>query len=102
MSSSASPWPIAINVITFFTYGYDKAISPDNNATRVPEEVLLLLAFFGGTPGAIAGRILFRHKTKKPSFRQRFVLVVLLQILLVEVYFAWLKPMIGDDWRALF
>ena len=75
-------WLIAFSVIAFLTYGYDKLIA-GTDRMRVPERVLLLLAFLGGTPGALIGMQVFRHKTTKPSFQQQFWLVVLLQIILV-------------------
>lgn len=37
-------WLAAVTVITFLTYGYDKLIA-GTSATRVPEKVLLTLAF---------------------------------------------------------
>jgi uncharacterized membrane protein YsdA (DUF1294 family) len=84
-------WLIAVNVVTLLTYGYDKWIA-GSNRTRVPERVLLLLAFVGGTIGALLGMYLFHHKTVKSSFQLRFWLVVLVQVALVVLYFAWLKP----------
>ena len=35
---------------------------------RIPEKVLLLAAFAGGSVGALAGMMMFRHKTKKAKF----------------------------------
>jgi uncharacterized membrane protein YsdA (DUF1294 family) len=84
-------WLLSINVVALLTYGYDKAIA-DSNRTRVPERVLLLLAFIGGTIGALLGMILFHHKTAKASFKRKFWLVVLVQIALIVLYFVWLKP----------
>ena len=84
-------WLIAITVVTFLTYGYDKLIA-GSGRTRVPEKVLLALAFLGGTLGALAGMWLFRHKTAKESFRLKFWLVVAAQIVVLVVYFGWLKP----------
>jgi uncharacterized membrane protein YsdA (DUF1294 family) len=84
-------WLVAITGSTFLTYGYDKLISMQNG-TRVPEAVLLLLAFVGGTAGAIIGMHLFHHKTAKGSFRWKFWLLFALQVLLVSGYFIWLKP----------
>jgi len=59
---------------------------------RVPEAVLHGLALVGGTPGALAGQAMFRHKTRKPSFRRVFASIVLLQILLIAAYFVYLRP----------
>jgi uncharacterized membrane protein YsdA (DUF1294 family) len=70
---------IGINVVTLFAYGYDKrqAIA---GATRVPEIVLHVAALLGGSPAAILSQGLFRHKTRKTSFRMILAMIVLLQI----------------------
>jgi uncharacterized membrane protein YsdA (DUF1294 family) len=78
-------WLIAISVVAFLTYGYDKLIAGTEHM-RVPERVLLLLAFVGGTPGALVGMQVFRHKTAKQTFQQQFWLTVLLQLILLVVY----------------
>ncbi len=84
-------WLLVISLVTFLTYGYDKLIA-GSGRTRVPERVLLALAFAGGTLGALAGMWLFRHKTAKASFRLKFWLVVVAQIAVLVVYFAYIKP----------
>jgi uncharacterized membrane protein YsdA (DUF1294 family) len=83
-------WLIAINLITFAIYAYDKAIAK-TQLTRVPESLLLLLAFVGGTIGALAAMHLLRHKTAKASFRLKFWLVVSAQIVLISVYYGLLR-----------
>jgi len=84
-------WLIAINVITFLTFGYDKMIA-GTRRTRVPEAILLALALCGGTIGALLGMSVFRHKTIKTSFRRRLWLVIAVQVALVLAYMIWIKP----------
>ena len=67
-----------MSVIAFLFYGYDKRQAV-RNRPRVPEVILHLLALLGGTPGALMGQLVFRHKTKKLSFRIVFLAIVLLQ-----------------------
>lgn len=57
----------AMNFISFASFGIDKW-KAETGRWRVQESTLLLLAFLGGTPGAYAGRKLFRHKTRKQPF----------------------------------
>jgi len=80
---NAYPWLIwylvIINLVTFFVYGLDKA-KAEGKAWRVKETKLLLLAFVGGTIGAIVGMKVFRHKTKKIGFLLPFVVILALQI----------------------
>ena len=88
-------WLVAINLVAFLAYGYDKLIA-GTQWMRVPEKVLLALAFIGGTIGALAGMWVFRHKTAKESFRLRFWMVVLAQVIIVAVYYLVIKP--GWGW----
>jgi len=84
-------WLAAITIITFLTYGYDKLVG-GTGATRLPERVLLTLAFAGGTVGALLGMRLFRHKTSKESFLERFWLVVAVQIVVVAGWYLFVHP----------
>ena len=58
---------IAINFLAFAAFGWDKA-QAESGGWRVRESTLVSFAFFGGLPGALAGRALFRHKTRKKAF----------------------------------
>lgn len=58
---------IAINFVAFAAFGIDKMLA-EANSRRISEAALLQLAFIGGTPGAYAGRQIFRHKTRKQPF----------------------------------
>ena len=46
---------IVVNLLTWIIYG-------------IPERTLLLLAAAGGCTGALAGMLMFRHKTRKLKF----------------------------------
>ena len=79
-------WLAAVNLIAFLTYGYDKWAAVTSNP-RIPEILLLLLAFAGGIFGALLGMLIFRHKTSKPAFKSKLLLVLLLQVILIAVYY---------------
>lgn len=79
-------WLIAINAVTFLTFGYDKTLAR-SGALRVPEQALLLLALAGGSLGALAGMELFRHKTAKPRFRAMFWAIMAVQVFALYLYF---------------
>ena len=69
---------IAVNFIGFALFGIDKA-QAEAGRWRVRERTLLTWALIGGTPGAYAGRALFRHKTRKASFSENLHAVAALQ-----------------------
>lgn len=70
------------NLIVFCIYGYDKSCAIKNK-WRVPEKVLLWLAFLGGSAGAYLGMSVFRHKTKHTKFTVLVPLFLLIHIVLV-------------------
>lgn len=72
----------AASALTFALYGVDKRAAR-RKGPRVPEYILLLVGFLGGTLGAILAQLLFRHKTKKLSFRLKFWALTALQVYLV-------------------
>lgn len=67
------------SLVSFAAYGFDKRRAV-TGGRRVPERTLLLLAFAGGWPGAIAAQQRFRHKTRKVPFLTAFWIVVVLHV----------------------
>jgi uncharacterized membrane protein YsdA (DUF1294 family) len=81
-------WLIALSVITFLLYGYDKG-QAKLGGLRVPEIVLHALALLGGFPGGWVGRAVFRHKIRKVSFL--IVLIVSTVIHVGIIYLLFLR-----------
>lgn len=57
---------VFLNLAVFIVYGADK-LKAERNKWRISERTLLVLAFFAPF-GAIAGMLIFRHKTRKKLF----------------------------------
>ena len=72
---------IAINLAAFGAFAWDKYCAATGR-WRVPERTLLTLAAIGGTPGAITGQHLLRHKTWKEPFRTQLLAIAALQVVL--------------------
>ena len=83
---------IAINFAAFAAFGIDKSFA-ENGQRRIRESTLLRLAFFGGTPGAYAGRAAFRHKTRKQPFSRNLAIIAGLQVLAAGLLF-WQNVMV--------
>lgn len=84
----------AINALTFFMFGWDKYVA-ERGGWRISESSLLMLSFLGGTPAAFMAMPFFRHKTRKGSFRVKFMLMVVLQVCTVSYL------MVSGEWRQL-
>ena len=80
-----------VSLITFVIYGTDKARAqerdPKKKKMRIPEKVLIELAYAGGAPGAALGMFVFHHKIRKPKFRINVPIAVLLWAAVVTVLF---------------
>ena len=85
---------IIINIITFFVYGIDKYLAYKEKS-RVSEKLLLTLALCFGIRGALLGMKIFRHKTKKKSFKTSIILIIIIQV--VTVYFLTLNKNVLDE-----
>lgn len=79
---------LSVSVTTLLFYGHDKRQSI-RNGRRVPEAVLHILALSGGSPGALLGQVVFRHKTRKLKFKAVFVAIVLVQVLAGVLYWRY-------------
>ncbi len=69
----------ALSVVAFAVYGLDKRAAR-RGAPRVSEQNLLTLGLLGGWPGALVAQQVFRHKTRKRSFRRAFWATVAVNI----------------------
>lgn len=71
---------LIVNIAAFAVYGWDKMCAK-RGMWRVPEKILLLLAFLGGSVGAMVGMAIFRHKTLHLKFRYGVPLILILQLI---------------------
>ena len=69
----------AINIITYFSYSFDKS-KAITKEYRTSEKSLHLLSLIGGWAGAIIAQQRFRHKNKKISFQIVFWITVIFNI----------------------
>lgn len=72
---------LLINAAAFVLMLADKQ-KARKNRWRIPERTLMLSALLGGSPGALAGMYLFRHKTRHIKFTLGIPAILLAQIFL--------------------
>jgi uncharacterized membrane protein YsdA (DUF1294 family) len=83
-------WPVVgMNAFAFFLFGFDKWRA-GRGGRRVRESTLLLVTWLCGCVGAELGARVFRHKTKKASYRWRALLVTVANPLWWLVWIYWL------------
>lgn len=70
---------LAVNLLTFISYGIDKW-KARHNRWRIPEATLLLLAALGGSIGALLAMKVFRHKTQHKKFRYGVPAILIVQM----------------------
>lgn len=81
-------WYAAWSLVSFAAYGIDKSAAR-RSAGRVPERTLHLVDLVGGWPGALAAQQLFRHKTRKRSFRRVFWAGLIVNLLMLAALVVW-------------
>ena len=79
-------WVLALSMLDFVLMGADKRRARQNRR-RVPEKTFFLAALLGGSPGAIAGMWLFRHKTRHWYFHAVNLLGIAWQVALLVFLF---------------
>lgn len=77
---------LIINVIAFALMGIDKG-KAKKGAWRISEKSLFLSAILGGSIGAIAGMQAFRHKTKHWYFKYGMPAILILQLVIVGIFY---------------
>lgn len=73
---------ILINLCGVVIMGYDKFLSRQPGASRVPEKNLFLNAIAGGAIGVYLGMMIFRHKTKHRIFSIGVPVLIIAQVAL--------------------
>jgi len=73
-------WYGVLSLAAFTSYGADKGAAR-RGAPRMSEHSLLTIGLVGGWPGALVAQQLFRHKTRKRTFRRAFWTTVVVNVL---------------------
>jgi uncharacterized membrane protein YsdA (DUF1294 family)/cold shock CspA family protein len=89
--NGVTPFPLAgiylaASAISFFTYWIDKWAAK-RGSRRIQELTLHLWALAGGWPGALIAQQLFRHKSRKRSFRIAFWITVLVNCGALAIFY---------------
>ena len=82
LHSCLTHYLLAINAVTFITYGIDK-YKAKKAKWRISEATLLLLAVLGGSIGAWMGMKVWHHKTMHKKFKYGIPAILLIQIALM-------------------
>jgi uncharacterized membrane protein YsdA (DUF1294 family) len=95
MTSALSPLPLLAaytlaSLVTFVAFGIDKRRAT-RNERRIPERALHGLELGFGWPGALAGMLVFRHKTRKSRYLVVTALVVLVHLGLFGAAFTFAR-----------
>jgi uncharacterized membrane protein YsdA (DUF1294 family) len=80
-----------LSTVALVLYGIDKRAAT-RGGRRIAESTLHWIALAGGWPGALLAQQMFRHKTQKRAFRQRFFLCVAANLALLAAAVLALGP----------
>lgn len=71
-----------LQILPFLIYGIDKLFAK-LGLFRIPEKALLATTLIFGILGSIAAMMIFKHKTRKTSFRHNFAVIVFIRIIVL-------------------
>jgi uncharacterized membrane protein YsdA (DUF1294 family) len=91
---------VLFNAVVFSVYWIDKRAAR-NGRWRVSEATLLMLAFAGGSLGAVAAQRLLRHKTHKEPFRTILAAIVTLHVCMGVVLILAASGVLASIWTLL-
>jgi uncharacterized membrane protein YsdA (DUF1294 family) len=91
---------ILFNAVVFSIYWIDKRAAR-NGSWRVSETTLLLLAFAGGSLGAVTAQRLLRHKAHKEPFRTILAAIVTLHVCMGVVLILAVSRVLESIWTLL-
>ncbi len=81
-------WFAAINAVTFLAFGFDKWHA-GRARQRVSELSLVTLGALGGWGGGLIGMNVFRHKTRKLTFKCKYALTLIPFAAEIWVWWHW-------------
>lgn len=79
---------IIMNLWCFYLFGIDKKRSRYKK-WRISESQLLIISFLGGSLGGLLGMQIFKHKTRKWTFKILIPLFLLLHITIAYYYITY-------------
>ncbi len=82
---------ISLNIASFLLMMVDKTMA-NGRMSRVPEKVLYLITFLGGSIGLLVGMQAFRHKTRKTSFQLVVFLICVIQVVALYYLTDFIEP----------
>ncbi len=81
-----------ISLVSVVICVYDKVISKKNRVElRIPEKTLLILSALGGSLAMYITMQIVHHKTKHKKFMIGIPVIMVIQIILVILYFYFVK-----------
>ncbi len=89
-----------INLIGLLLMGMDK-LRAKRKKYRIPERTLFIIAALFGSIGIFIGMYLFRHKTRKLKFSIGIPAILVVQLLLVTLFYLWNKQEMARPSQAV-
>lgn len=82
---------LGISLLSVLVTVYDKIAAKTLPRNRVPEATLLMLSALGGSAAMYVTMQIIHHKTKHKKFMIGIPIILVIQILLVILYFYFMK-----------